>query len=109
MFQPLHSLLTTSLKRKSVQEGIRAAVILDATREIIEALFPPEAARGIIPKAVRREVLILAVRSAPLAQEIKLRSRAILSQLQERLNSTLVTRIRIEFFNYRQEDADMLR
>lgn len=109
MFQPLNSLLTGSLKRKSVQEGIRAAVILDAVREILESLFPPEATQGIIPKSVKREVLVLAVRSAPLAQEIKMRSNAILKLLGERLESSPITRIRIEFFHPRQEEEGVVR
>ncbi len=109
MFQPLKSFLSGAMQRRDIHDGVRAAVIIDAAREAIDALFPAEVAFRIMPKAFKNETLVLGVHSSIVAQEIKLQSRALLRLIEERLQKPLVKRLRVALLPPRQSEEDMLR
>ncbi len=103
MFEPLKSLMGSVLKRAPIREGVRTAVVLDAARETIEALFPAGVHADIEARVFRNGTLVLGVRHPALAQEVRLRSSAFLRLVNERLGEPIVTRLQMVRSLPRQE------
>ncbi|MBI4281048.1 DUF721 domain-containing protein [Candidatus Uhrbacteria bacterium] len=109
MLTPLKSLLSHVLERKSIERGVRAAVILEAARDVLETLFPKEASAGMVPQSFRDGTLLIGVKHPLLGQEVKLRSEALRHGVNDRFSSPPVLRIRLALIRSRQAEDDMLR
>lgn len=102
---PLKNLLGDALQRKPVQDGVRAAVVLDAAREALEIL--PEAARTRVTLVSFRDgILTLATGHTALIQEIRMYETELITLLSERLGAGIVKSLRIK--RVRQQNEDML-
>lgn len=101
---PLKNLLKDALHRKSVTQGVRAVVVLDAAREALE-IFPNETRQRILPVSFREDTLTFSVNHPALIQEIRMREQEILMSLAERFGP-IVTKIRISLT--RQQNDEML-
>lgn len=106
MFQPLRSLLDGALQRKSIRDGVRAAVVIDAAREALDMLFPPRIASRMQATVFREGVLVITVQSAATAQEVRLQSAPFIALMNERFGKPVVRRIWITLA--RQAPHDML-
>lgn len=107
--QSIKSLLDNVMRRAPIREGVRAAVIIEAGRDIVDTSFPFEIASGIVPKSFKNETLVFGVKNSIAAQELRMRSNSILKSLNERFPNGLIRRIKVEFISSRQEEEDMLR
>lgn len=108
MLQPLKSLLDHFGTRPAILRGVRAAVVLEAARDILESLFPASVCAGLEPKVFQNETVTIAVKNPAFSQEVKMRTAAILRLLNERLGDGTVKRIQLARIVPRQPGDDML-
>ncbi|MBI4128785.1 MAG: DUF721 domain-containing protein [Parcubacteria group bacterium] len=109
MFQPLKSFLSMAMQRKDIRDGVRTSVIIDAAREIIEEFFPAEVAARVTPRSFKNGTLTLGVKNSLVAQEVKLRSHALLEELADRFKDRSIRRVRIALDPSRQDEEGVLR
>lgn len=81
--------------RKPVQESVRIAVVLEAAREAVEAVFPSRLVSLIKPAAIRNGVITLTVRNPMVSQDIRIHGAVFLKKINERVGTNVVQKIRI--------------
>ncbi len=82
-FLKLPDLLPSALNRAGIQRHVHASSALDCATTVFRELFGPELQQRITPLYVRGDELCVRVQSSVLANEIRLRERRILEQIQK--------------------------
>ncbi len=103
---PLKDLLSQVSWKKPIREGVRAAVVLEATRDVLESTFRTDINSRIQTISFRDGIVTLGVSHPALAAEIRLQNQKILTLLAERFGEIAVKSIKIRFS--RQPEEDML-
>lgn len=93
MLEPIKNLLEKSLARARIKPQVDAALVLASFERQVRRLWGEAMAEKVTPMYLRDKCLTVAVASGLYGQEIKLREREILGQINQEMKGEVVRRI----------------
>ncbi len=92
--QSIGSLLPRAIKKAKLEKGVEAAQVCRLFSQIAQEAVPPEVAKKIKPLYVKNKILVVAVLSSVVAQELQFEQEKIISQINQRLGRPAVAKIK---------------
>lgn len=94
MFLPLGNLLDDSVRRAKISPEIEATKAMGYFVQVARGIWGNEIADQIKPMYIKNQCLTVAVLSSVYAQDIRLRERQVVEQLNEKMKKTVVVKIK---------------
>lgn len=93
-FQPLKDDLAKRVQKAGISEEAEAAMVLERVITVLKRLFGDDADKNMKPLYVKRGVLTVSCLSSVAAQELKLREREIVQEVNDHFGKQVVDRVR---------------
>ncbi len=97
-FEPFQNFFDKAARMHGMRRQIQAAEVCHQARKMIPEIFPghSEAAANILPSHFKESLLVIKTTSPAWAQEVVMRKRKIIDELNARLGKNVVKELRTQ-------------
>lgn len=93
-FTPIGDALQDRVGNKSIQKSVDASMVINAAEEVFKDMFGEEQAFHANPQFLKNRTLTVTCTSSIMAQEIRLKQKKIVKNINDKLGKDKVDRIR---------------
>lgn len=94
MFLPLKNILSSAVRQKGLNKKIEAVLVLEEAQKILEQIFGSKIINKAKPIYLKNNVLVIAVLSSVVSQELKLRENEIVGKVNKKFGREIVRNLK---------------